>query len=103
MRSQALKVKQTIADERSGALMKILYFAWLKSKVGIGEEAVTPPAEVATVGALLDWLSTRGPKHAAALANRSIVRVAVNQEYAGLDHPVKTGDEVALFPPVTGG
>ena len=63
--------------------MKILYFAWLKGKVGIGEEAVTPPAEVATVGALLDWLATRGPKHAAALANRSIVRVAVNQEYAG--------------------
>jgi Molybdopterin converting factor, small subunit len=50
-----------------------------------------------------DWLATRGPKHAAALANRSIVRVAVNQEYAGLEHPVKTGDEVALFPPVTGG
>ena len=68
--------------------MKILYFAWLKGKVGIGEEAVTPPAEVATVGAL---------------ANRSIVRVAVNQEYAGTDHPVKAGDEVALFPPVTGG
>jgi len=83
--------------------MKILYFAWLKSKVGIAEEAVTPPADIATVAALLDWLATRGPKHAAALANRSIVRVAVNQEYAGPDHPVRTGDEVALFPPVTGG
>jgi len=83
--------------------MKILYFAWLKGKVGIGEEAVTPPSEVATVGALLDWLATRGPKYAAALANRSIVRVAVNQEYASLDFPVKPSDEVALFPPVTGG
>ena len=83
--------------------MKILYFAWLKGKVGIGEEAVAPPAEVTTVGALLDWLATRGLKHAAALANRSIVRVAVNQEYAGMDQPVKAGDEVALFPPVTGG
>jgi len=83
--------------------MKILYFAWLKSKVGIAEEAVTPPADIATVAALLDWLATRGPKHAAALANRSIVRVAVNQEYAGPDHPVRPGDEVALFPPVTGG
>jgi len=83
--------------------MKILYFAWLRSKVGIGEEAVTPPAEVKTVGALLDWLATRGPKYAAALANRSIVRVAVNQEYVGGDQPLKDGDEVALFPPVTGG
>ena len=64
---------------------------------------MSPPAEVATVGALLDWLAARGPKHAAALANRSVVRVAVNQEYAAMDHPVKAGDEVALFPPVTGG
>ena len=83
--------------------MKVLYFAWLKGKVGIGEEEVTPPPEVTTVGALLDWLAARGPKHAAALANRSVVRVAVNQEYAGNDFPVKAGDEVALFPPVTGG
>jgi molybdopterin synthase sulfur carrier subunit len=83
--------------------MKVLYFAWVKSKVGIGEESVEPPAGVATVGALLDWLAARSPKHAAALANRAIVRVAVNQEYVGTDHPVKPGDEVALFPPVTGG
>jgi molybdopterin synthase sulfur carrier subunit len=83
--------------------MKVLYFAWVKSKVGIGEEQVEPPGGVATVGALLDWLSQRSPKHAAALANRAVVRVAVNQEYVGADHPVKPGDEVALFPPVTGG
>jgi molybdopterin synthase sulfur carrier subunit len=83
--------------------MKVLYFAWVKSKIGIGEESVEPPAGVATVGALLDWLAARSPKHAAALANRAIVRVAVNQEYVGTDHPVKPGDEVALFPPVTGG
>src|SRR5262249_37560322 len=78
--------------------MKILYFAWLKGKVGIGEEAVVPPAEVTTVGALLDWLATRGPKHAAALANRSIVRVAVNQEYAGMDQPGKRRRGGLFFP-----
>jgi molybdopterin converting factor subunit 1 len=83
--------------------MKILYFAWLKSKVGVGEEDVSPPAEVDSVGALLDWLAARGPKHAAALADRSVVRVAVNQEYASMDQRIKPGDEVALFPPVTGG
>ncbi|MGH6931762.1 MAG: molybdopterin converting factor subunit 1 [Dongiaceae bacterium] len=83
--------------------MKVLYFAWLKGKVGIGEEQIAPPAEVATVGALLDWLAARSPGHAAALANRGVVRVAVNQEYAGLDQPVSAGDEIALFPPVTGG
>ena len=83
--------------------MKVLYFAWLKQKVGAAEEEVTPPAEVADVAGLLDWLSARSPRHQEALANRSVVRVAVNQSYARPDHPVRRGDEIALFPPVTGG
>jgi len=83
--------------------MKVLYFAWLKQKVGAAEEEVTPPAEVTDVAGLLDWLATLSPRHRDALANRSVVRVAVNQSYAKPDHPVRRGDEVALFPPVTGG
>ncbi len=83
--------------------MKLLYFAWLKNKTGVAEEEVTPPAEVATVGELLEWLKTRGPGHADALADLAAVRVAVNQEYARPGDPVAPGDEVALFPPVTGG
>ena len=83
--------------------MKLLYFAWLKAKTGVAEEEVDPPAEVATVGDLLSWLKSRGPGYAEALADLQIVRVAVNQEYADPDHPVSAGDEVALFPPVTGG
>lgn len=83
--------------------MKLLYFAWLRSKTGIGAEEVSPPAEVATVAELLDWIAGRGPGYAAALADRRVVRVAVNQEYVGPEHPVRAGDEVALFPPVTGG
>ncbi len=83
--------------------MKLLYFAWLKAKTGVAEEEVDPPAEVATVGDLLGWLKGRGPGYAEALADLQIVRVAVNQEYADPDHPVGPGDEVALFPPVTGG
>lgn len=82
--------------------MKLLYFAWLRSKVGVGEETVTP-AEVQDVSSLIAWLKERGPGHAAAFADLSVVRVAVNQDYAGLDHPVTAGDEVAFFPPVTGG
>lgn len=83
--------------------MKLLYFAWLKSKTGIAEEVVTPPPEVTTVADLLAWLATRGPGHAAALADLSALRVAVNQEYARPGDPVRPSDEVALFPPVTGG
>jgi sulfur-carrier protein len=83
--------------------MKLLYFAWIRAKIGLGEETVTVPAHVANVGDLLDWLISRGPNYAAALKERKVVKVAVNQEYVGTDHPVKAGDEVALFPPVTGG
>lgn len=83
--------------------MKILYFAWIRTKVGHAQEDVAPPAEVTTVGGLLDWLAARGPNYAEAFKNRSVVKTAVNQEYVEADHPVKLGDEVALFPPVTGG
>ena len=83
--------------------MRILYFASLRSKAGTASEDVSPPPEIATVGALIDWLRTQGPGHAAALADLAVVRVAVNQDYAKPDAPVCRGDEVAFFPPVTGG
>ena len=83
--------------------MKLLYFAWLKTKTGVAEEEVVPPPEVATVAELLTWLQGRGPGHAEALADLSALKVAVNQEYAKPSDPVRPSDEVALFPPVTGG
>lgn len=83
--------------------MKLLYFAWLRNKIGIGEETVAPPAEVRDVAGLIAWLRSRGGAYAEALANTAVIKVAVNQEYAALDHPVGPDDEVALFPPVTGG
>lgn len=83
--------------------MKLLYFAWLKTKTGIAEEEVAPPAEVTTVAELMAWLKGRGPGYAEALADPDALRVAVNQEYARPGDPVGADDEVALFPPVTGG
>jgi len=83
--------------------MKVLYFAWLKAKTGIGEEAVAVPPGITTVGQLIEHLKTLSPGHASAFETLSAVRVAVNQDYGGLDTPVKPGDEVAFFPPVTGG
>ncbi|MEO5376133.1 MAG: molybdopterin converting factor subunit 1, partial [Alphaproteobacteria bacterium] len=80
-----------------------LYFAWLRSKVGVGEERVSPPPEVGTVESLVEWLCQRDPAHAAAFADRAIVRAAVNQEYVDFSAPVGPDDEVAFFPPVTGG
>ena len=83
--------------------MKLIYFAWVSDKIGHAEETLAPPANVATVGDLVAWLATVSPGHAAALADMSVVRCAVNQEYVDLSHPLATGDEVAFFPPVTGG
>ena len=83
--------------------MKLLYFAWLRACVGCAEEEVALPPQIHDVAGLLDWLRTRSDRHAEALCNLGLVRVAVNQDYVGFGHPVREGDEVALFPPVTGG
>ncbi len=83
--------------------MQLLYFAWVRERIGTGAEMLSPPAEVASVAALLDWLAKRSPGHAAALADRSAIRVAVDQDFVGGDAPVRPDSEVAIFPPVTGG
>lgn len=83
--------------------MKLLYFAWVRQKIGTAEEEVTPPADVTDVAGLLGWLKERGPGYAEALEDSRVVKVAVNQEYVRSDHLLKPGDEVAIFPPVTGG
>ena len=83
--------------------MKLLYFAWLRARIGHAEEDLTLPETVRDVAGLLEWLRGRGGGYAEALRDPSVIRVAVNQEYAEPDHPLRDGDEVALFPPVTGG
>ena len=83
--------------------MKLLYFAWLRTRIGRGEEDVEPPADVKTVGELMSWLRGRGPGYAAAFAQPSMIRAAIDQDYATPDRPLGTAMEVAFFPPVTGG
>ena len=83
--------------------MRLLYFAWLRARIGQAEEELALPAEVRDVAALLEWLRGRGGGYAEALRDLSVIRVAVNQDYVGRDHPIRAGDEGALFPPVTGG
>jgi sulfur-carrier protein len=83
--------------------LRILYFAWLRAKTGIATEEVSPPPEVTTVGALMSWLAASRPGLAEALATPGVIRAAVNQDYAQPADPVRPDDEVAFFPPVTGG
>jgi molybdopterin synthase sulfur carrier subunit len=83
--------------------MKVLYFAWLRERIGAASEDLDLPADIATVGALVEWLKSRGPAHASAFAGDKIVRCAVDQEFAALDAPIAAAREIAFFPPVTGG
>ena len=83
--------------------MQLLYFGWVRSRIGIGGETIDPPADVADVRGLIGWLQSRGPGYGEAFADLSVIRVAVNQEMAELDAAVAREDEIALFPPMTGG
>jgi molybdopterin converting factor subunit 1 len=83
--------------------MKIIYFAWLKDKMGCGEEQLTLPGEVRNVGQLINWLSGRGPLYEDAFEFIEVIKVVVNQSFAGNDHPVNDDDEVTFIPPIAGG
>ncbi|MDP2822219.1 MAG: molybdopterin converting factor subunit 1 [Sulfuritalea sp.] len=82
--------------------VKILFFAGLREALGTGSESLALPVDVGTVGALRDHLAARGEVWAA-MATAKNLRAAVNQQMVGLDAPLQAGDEVAFFPPVTGG
>ncbi len=85
------------------ARVRLLYFAWLRDRIGRAEEDTQLPPEVTDVATLLGWLRGREPALAALAGEGRAIRIAVNQEFARPDTAVADGDEVALFPPVTGG
>lgn len=84
-------------------MINLLYFAWVRERVGVANEEVAMPSDVNTVAELIGWQCQRGDGYAEAFADDKLVRVAVNQEHVELGHPIQNGDEVAFFPPVTGG
>jgi molybdopterin synthase sulfur carrier subunit len=79
----------------------LLYFAWVRQKIGKSQEHLTP--QVDDVASLIAHLKGLGPGYAEAFADLGRVRVAVNQRHAGLDAKITAEDEIAFFPPVTGG
>lgn len=83
--------------------MKILYFAWLRERLDKGEEEVTPPAEIGTVGDLIAWLASRDEVAELAFANPKIIRAAVDTRIVPHETPIAGASVVALFPPMTGG
>jgi molybdopterin synthase sulfur carrier subunit len=83
--------------------LTISYFAWLRDRTGFAQEEFALPEGIETVGELISYLIAKDAGHAAAFRNRKIVRCAVNQEFASDASRIRPGDEVAFFPPVTGG
>ena len=82
--------------------MQVLYFAWLRERVGAASEEIDPRSAV-TARDLVDQLSARDPRYAAAFADMTAIRVAVDQEMCSLDTSISGAREIAFFPPVTGG
>ena len=83
--------------------VKLLYFAWVREKVGRVEETVELPVNIATVADVMTWLKTRGPEFASAFERAEVIRTAINQQHVKASASVEGAREIAFFPPVTGG
>ncbi len=83
--------------------MKLVYFAWVRERIGKTEEDVTLPAEVLTVSDLATWLAGRGEEYAYAFENPKVVRAAIDRTHVKPDTPIAGAREIAFFPPMTGG
>ncbi len=83
--------------------VKLLYFAWVREKIGKPAEEVSLPAHIETVADTIRWLQSRGPEYADAFARPLVIRTAINQTHVKPDAPIQGAREIAFFPPVTGG
>lgn len=83
--------------------MKILYFAWLRERLGKGEEDVSPPPHVVTIADLIGWLKARDEAADLAFARPEIIKAAIDAKVVKHDAPIAGAATVALFPPMTGG
>ena len=83
--------------------MKLLYFAWVRERVGKAEERIEPPPGVKTVGELIAWLARRGEEYAHAFESPKVIRAAIDRHHVRADAPIAGATEIAFFPPMTGG
>jgi len=83
--------------------VRLLYFAWVRERIGKAEERIEPPAGVATVSELIAWLARRGEEYAHAFENPKVIRAAIDRSHVRSDAAIAGADEIAFFPPMTGG
>jgi molybdopterin synthase sulfur carrier subunit len=83
--------------------VKIVYFAWVRERVGKAEEEIAPPRSVATIGDLMHWLAQRGEEYAHAFDNPKVIRAAIDRTHVRSETAIADAREIAFFPPMTGG
>ena len=83
--------------------VRLVYFAWVRERIGLGEETRALPETLKTVDDLLSWLPSLGEEYEAAMEHASSLRVALDQEIVQADETLGTPREIAIFPPMTGG
>lgn len=83
--------------------MKLLYFAWVREKIGKSEESLDLPKDITNISDLANYLSKKDECYEDVFNLKNKINVAINQDHVDWDHPIKEGDELAFFPPVTGG
>ena len=83
--------------------LKLVYFAWVRERIGCPGEEVDAPDGIATVADLVRWLKTRGEEYAYAFENEAVVRAAIDRTHVKPDAPIGAAREIAFFPPMTGG
>ena len=83
--------------------MKLIYFAWVRERIGKPEEEIEPPANVRTVAELVAWLAGRGEEYAYAFENAKVIRAAIDRNHVKPDTQIAGAREIAFFPPMTGG
>jgi molybdopterin synthase sulfur carrier subunit len=83
--------------------VKLCYFAWVRERIGKGEETVELPAGIGSVADLVAWLKSRGPEYAAAFERADVIRAAIDRTHVKPSAAVAGAREIAFFPPVTGG
>jgi len=83
--------------------VKLLYFAWVRERIGKPDEEIDLPAGVTTVGDLVDWLARRGDEYAHAFENPKVIRAAIDHAHVRPDTAIAGAREIAFFPPMTGG
>ncbi len=84
-------------------MIKLVYFAWVRERIGRPEETVTLPADVKTVSDLIAWLKTRGEEYAYAFEQAPLIRAAIDKVHVKHDAAIADAREIAFFPPMTGG